>query len=338
MKAFVTGAGALLGQGIIRSLKLAPTDYYIVAADPDPRAVGLYWADCAYLIPLASDPRYLEEVRRILTRERPDVVLIGTDVELLTFALHRSALEQELGTHVIVSSPPVVRVADDKWLTYEFLRDNGFPHPRSTLPGDLPAFLGRCDFPLVVKPRIGARSSGVSVVKNERELRAALAAVENPIVQECVATPEEEFTSGVVVAGDVKAVVTMRRDLRDGNTYRAYVGSYTAYDDQLTAVASRLEAFGPLNLQFRVAEGIPKVFEINARFSGTTPLRALAGFNEVDAIVRHVVRDEPIQVGPLRPCTILRYWSESVVESDQIVQLARTGTLGVPRSVSQMPS
>lgn len=331
MKVLVTGAGALLGQGLIKSLRLAKTGYHIIAADPYPQAVGLYWADSAYLIPLASAPDYLEKLRQILRKERPDIVLIGTDVELLVFALNKAMLESEFNTHIIVSSPEVIRIADDKWLTYEFLKSHGFPYPRSALPDGEDDLLRDCGFPLIVKPRIGARSVGVNLVDNDEELRIALKIVHNPIIQECVATSSDEYTCGIMLAdGCVKAAVTMRRELRDGNTYRAYVEPNAPFEKSLVEIATKLGGFGPLNFQFRVAQNLPKIFEINARFSGTTPLRAYAGFNEVDALIRKVVLGESISAPQLKPLTILRYWNEIVLEGGQISTLAANGTLDSP--------
>ncbi|MDJ0795925.1 MAG: ATP-grasp domain-containing protein [Calothrix sp. MO_167.B12] len=322
MKVLVTGAGALLGQGIIKSLRMADTAYHIIAVDPDPRSVGLYWADQAYLVPLAADPSYLDVVCGILDQERPDVVLIGTDVELLLYAQHKSELESKYHTRVIVSPPDVIQIADDKWLTYEFLLAHGFPYPKSALPSGISKLLQECDFPLVVKPRTGARSIGVHMVKNLEELEQALSQVENPVIQECVASADQEYTSGVVVdMGVAKAVVTMRRDLRDGNTYRAYVQPDAPFNSLLGKVAEQLGGVGPLNFQFRVDQGVPKIFEINARFSGTTPLRAHAGFNEVDYLVRHYVLGDPIPVPQVRAIAIFKYWDEIVVEPEQLERL-----------------
>ncbi|MBO3460067.1 ATP-grasp domain-containing protein [Aetokthonos hydrillicola Thurmond2011] len=328
MKVLVTGAGAVLGQGIIKSLRMASTPYHIIAVDPDPRAVGLYWADRAYLVPLVVDPSYLDVVRRIIDRERPDVVLIGTDIELLVYALHKSDIESTYQTRVIVSPPHVIKIADDKWLTYEFLAANGFPCPKSALPGGVFDLLQECDFPLIVKPRTGARSIGVHLVKNEEELHQALSQVENPVIQECIANPEQEYTSGVVLEeGVAKAVVTMRRDLRDGNTYRAYVEPDAPFNFLLAKIAEKLGGIGSLNFQFRVDQGLPKIFEINARFSGTTPLRAHAGFNEVDYIVRHYVLGEPIPAPDVRAIAIFKYWNEIVVQPEQITELANNSGL-----------
>jgi carbamoyl-phosphate synthase large subunit len=326
MKVLITGAGALLGQGILKSLKLAQTPYHIIAADPDPRAVGLYWADAAYLIPVASASDYLEVIREILKRERPDAVLVGTDVELMTFAERRSELESEFNTHIVVSPPRVIGIADDKWLTYRFLQEHGFPCPHSALPESVDDLLNICDFPLIVKPRVGARSLGVSLVHTRRELDQALACTPNAIVQECVATPQDEYTSGLLATRNgVQAIVTMRRDLRDGNTYRAYVQPGLPFEAQLLEIASALSGWGPLNFQFRLANGIPKIFEINARFSGTTPLRAYAGFNEVDLLLRHIVYSEAVPPPVLRPVVVLRYWDEIVLEAGQLTRLSGSG-------------
>ena len=88
----------------------------------------------------------------------------------------------------------------------------------------------------------------------------------------------------------------MRRDLRDGNTYRAYVEPFPELDVEVRRLAEALSAYGPANFQFRVdSEGRAKVFEINARFSGTTPLRMRAGFDEVDMVLRRIVQGEPIR-------------------------------------------
>jgi carbamoyl-phosphate synthase large subunit len=327
MRVLVTGAGALLGQGIIKALRLASTPYEIIAADPDSRAVGLYWADQAHLIPFASAPDYLDRVGVLIGREQPVAVLVGTDVELPLFAAHKAEIESAYQTRVIVSAPEVIRIADDKWLTAQFLASNGFPHPRSALPDNRTDLLQHCDFPLIVKPRCGARSVGVHLVHSEAELALAVQAVNNPVIQEYVATPEHEYTSGLVMTGGtVQAIVTMRRDLRDGNTYRAYVEPDPPYNDLLARIAERLAGFGPLNFQFRLDNGVPKIFEINARFSGTTPMRAYAGYNEVDHIVRHVVEGTPIPPPRLRPVVVLRYWDEIVVEQDHFAAVAR-GTL-----------
>lgn len=193
MRVLVTSAGALLGQGIIRSLqqsRIRPLD--IIACDPDPRSPGLYWTGHARLLPFAADPHFIDKFAQLLDQERPDAVCVGTDAELPLLAAARHDLETAYKTRIIVSSPEVVRIAEDKYLTYEFLKDHGFTPPDSRLPGREDELVRQYGFPLVVKPRISARSVGFHLVKSQMELDRALLAVQNAVIQECVTTPHTE--------------------------------------------------------------------------------------------------------------------------------------------------
>ena len=322
IKVLVTGAGAVLGQGIVKALQRSDLDCSIVAADPSPLSSALYWADTAYLVPFASDGGYLDRFSEILRTERPDVVLVGTDVELPLFAEHRSRLEEAFGTTVVVSDSRVVEAADDKYLTQRFLSEHDLHPLRTALPEDadsLAELVREVGFPLVVKPRIGARSAGVSLVANEEELHKALDGRSGLMVQECAGGADEEYTASVLVFdGGAEASIVMRRDLRDGNTYRAYSDAYDELNAFVRKAGEALRPFGPANFQFRVdAAGTPRIFEINARFSGATPLRALVGFNEVEMCIRKLVFGEDICQPEIRHGTILRHLSEQFVTSEQ---------------------
>lgn len=312
----------MLGQGVIRCLMESALRPQIVAADPSPLAPGLYWTKHRHLIPLAKDPAYPGTIERLLETERPDVVLIGTDVELAIFAAKRHEWESRFSTKIVVSSPDVIGIADDKYLTFEFLRSKGFHVPDSVLAGHEDELVDRVGFPVIVKPRIGARSIGVTLCKDLAQLRRALSDGHNLVIQECVGTDDDEYTAGTLVfEGRCEASIVMRRDLRDGNTHRAYVADYRELDVQVRRWAEMLGAYGPANFQFRVdREGRPKVFEINARFSGTTPFRMRAGMNEVDMVLRRVVLGEPITQPIIKPMTILRWFTESVVPTGELAE------------------
>jgi carbamoyl-phosphate synthase large subunit len=326
MKILVTGAGALLGQGVLRALHRSSLKATLAAADPSPLSAGLFWTDEAYVIKMASDPAYLDRLSEVLERARPDVLIPGTDVELPILAANRERLESEFGMHVLVSDSRVVAIADDKFLTAKFLRDAGFSPPESALPEDreaVEALIERLGFPLVVKPRIGARSVGVSLVRDETEMHDAIAGREGLVIQECVGDESQEYTSSVLVFdGLAHASIVMRRDLRDGNTYRAFSGAYDGLNEQVKAFGVALQPYGPANFQFRVdSDGRARVFEINGRFSGATPLRALVGFNEVEMCIRHMLHGEPIVEPVVREATILRHWSETLVEPSDFERL-----------------
>jgi carbamoyl-phosphate synthase large subunit len=54
---------------------------------------------------------------------------------------------------------------------------------------------------------------------------------------------------------------------------------------QAEAMAQSLNSVGPLNIQGRWENEQFVPFEINPRFSGTTPMRAMAGFNEPELLI-----------------------------------------------------
>ena len=321
MKILVTGAGALLGQGIVRSLRMSRLAPEIVAVDPSPLSAGLYWADARYVVPMASNDRYIDAIETILDTELPDALLVGTDVELKLFATHRTRLEKCWPLKVIVSSPSMVQIADDKFLTYQFLKESGFNPPESRLVDSAQELVEQFDFPLVVKPRNGARSAGVIVVKTKEELAQAMKGVQDAVVQEHLSEEFGEFTAGTVTFdGNCQALIVMRRDLRDGNTYRAFTVQDSEIDAQVRAMAQAFGAYGPANFQFRVENGIVRVFEINCRFSGTTPLRALAGFNEVDLVLRHTLLDDPVKQPSIDDVVLLRHWEETVIKPKDLIR------------------
>jgi carbamoyl-phosphate synthase large subunit len=344
--------------GVLRLLRLMERPVRIITADPDARAAGHWLGDRAHVIPMAGDGDFVSALERIVQHERIDVVLVGTDVELGVLARERARFAA-LGATVVVASPDFVDVADDKWRTVQALQQAGLPHPRSALATDRAGCLelaDECGFPLFAKPRRGARSVGARLVRERHELDSVCAPDSDLIVQEHLPDDPGEYTAGCVgfgpwgddggggAGGDggaaaggarpVGGVVVLRRDLRDGNTYRAYHGGTDLWEADIVRIATALGVQGPCNFQFRVRDGEPVVFEINARFSGTTPLRAMFGFNEVEAVVEHVLTGALPGPPNLRPGTVLRTWSDLFVDSHDIDQLHSAGSLDTPRGES----
>jgi carbamoyl-phosphate synthase large subunit len=67
----ILGVGALVGQGVIKSLRMPAVETRLVAMDFFPGAVGLYWSDSPYLRPdvldpATSDEEYIQRLGEIL--------------------------------------------------------------------------------------------------------------------------------------------------------------------------------------------------------------------------------------------------------------------------------
>lgn len=343
----VTAAGSALGQGIIKCIKASPLNCRIVACDAQPYAAGLYRAQAAYLVPLAKDASFIDQIIRICRQEAIDLVMIGTDYELLSFAECRERIEHETQAKVLVSSPEVIRIADDKWLTYKFLAEHDFPAIPSALPEDVDMLIEKEGFPLIIKPRIGDSSKDTFVVHNRKELEETLAPLlrrgdinqylakqSGFLIQKYVGTAEQEYTSTTIIfKGKCHGVLSMQREMKyGGHTTKAIVDDFSAINDEIQKVAEALPAFGPCNFQSRLVNNKIFIFEINCRFSGTTASCAQVGFNTVEAAIRKVVLGEDIPPMSHRKGVILRYFNEIFVPEHDIRSLQEQKWIAEPSS------
>lgn len=320
----VTGVGSLLGQGILRATKSSSLPLTTVGLCLDRYATGLYWCDESMYIPMAKEDGYLTALVEAITEARLDVLLMGTDAELEKVAANRAEIENSTGAKILISSPFVIELGDDKYKTAKFFEDAGCPSTSSVLPTSdavVQSLIDKVGFPLIVKPRNGARSHGVVKVQSLEQLNEVVADTKGPVVQECVGEDDAEYTaSGLCFGGECKAVIVMRRELKDGNTYRAFVVRDEYLEKTVREWTELVNPEGPINFQFRLDKrGVPKVFEINSRFSGTTPLRAKAGFNEVEMCLRYMLLGEEIIQPEIKDVMILRHWEETVVDAEDVL-------------------
>lgn len=323
IKIAVTGTGSLIGQAVIKSVKNSPMAERIelIGMDYFKDTIGSFWADKNYILPdilkkKVKKSDWLKKIIRVIKSNNIKALFIGVDFELRPFSLYKKVIESKTGCKVVVSSPEAIRIADDKYLTYKFLKENGFYHPETFLPGDV--LKKRLKFPYFVKPRSGSRSRDVFTVSNKKELDRVLALVKDPIIQELIGRPDNEYTCGIIyLDNEVKGAIAVRRDLKDGNTAVAYFKKDIPriIYDYVYAVSKRLKPFGACNFQLRLdAGGRPKIFEINARHSGTTYIRSLFGFNEVEYIISYLFNSKA-RPFKLKEGIVRRYYDELFISS-----------------------
>ena len=118
----------------------------------------------------------------------------------------------------------------------------------------------------------------------------------------------------------------MRRTLRNGDTYKAFVEKNESIEQAVRTAVKALKPFGACNVQLRIRNGEPYIFEFNARCSGTTGARALVGFNEPRMIADAILKGIP-PTADISEATVLRYWKEMVVSNDRIDTLRNAGSI-----------
>jgi carbamoyl-phosphate synthase large subunit len=332
----VTAAGGIIGEGIIKSLRLAnkkggPVSYNIIAADASPQAAGLYRADEGFLVPRAVAPDYIDRLVTLAKEKEVDAIFVGADEELAAVASAAERIMKESGAVAISNKPETIALGSDKWKTYEFMKQNGLPCAESALPLDRERFVKEFGFPVVVKPRDGHGSEEFHVAVGSDELDNALEAIHrrgwHPVLQELLAGEDNEFTTGVTVGNGKKVMssIAMRRSLKGGQTYKAFIDDFPQVRKAAEEVALRLGGPGPVNVQARMAKGEPKLFEINPRLSASCPLRAAAGVNEPDILYRNFVMGEEIRTQGYERLICLRYWNEVYVPYGDYERARKTG-------------
>jgi carbamoyl-phosphate synthase large subunit len=317
----ITGIGSLIGQAIIKSIQRSDLkdEINIIGFDYFMDTVGGFWIDEKHILPdiLKSGithQEWVDVIIKVIIERDIKLLFVGVDFELPILAKYKGEIERKTEAIVLVSSPEVIEIADDKFLTFEFLKNNSLFHPQSYLPQNLD--YDNLNYPLIVKPRKGERSRGVYKVNDRSHLLKRIAEVENPIIQECVGNDDDEFTCGTIYLNDeLKEIIVLRRSLKEGNTFISnYRNDFpeviTTYLKQVTEC---LKPFGACNFQLRLDDnGLPKIFEINSRHSGTTYIRSLFGFKEIEYIINSVLFNKETKF-ELKEGTVVRYFDEFFV-------------------------
>ena len=321
IKIAVTGVGGGVGQSIIKSLY--NTDYSLVGLDGETLGAGLYAVPRAFKIPYAKDPHYIDRLLDICRSENCKILFPGLDAEL-PFLSKNIEKFKEIGTTVVVSRPDVIDISDNKLLTYSFLSSHNISVPHTF---DFKNFLNNpklLEYPIIVKPKIGgARSKNVHLIQKKEELTNLLTDKDFKqdayIVQEYI--EGDEYTCGTVnLGGKCHGVIIMRRILRDGDTYKCFTEKNETIEKEVMKVMKVLKPFGACNVQLRLKNKKPYVFEINARCSGTTAARTICGFNEPKMIADYICHNKKPKYN-IKKQTILRYWKEFVVDNKDIIKL-----------------
>lgn len=322
----ITAAGSILGQGIIKCLKHinssenSSINYKIFSIDMSPLASGLYRTEKAFLVPPFSSPDYFDAIIKICRENQINAVFIGSDEELHVLTKNKEEIKEKTGAVVITNSLHVIDTCFDKWKTVRFLSDNNLPVTNSCIPENIDSFVKDFDFPLVVKPRIGHGSINFHVVQNYDEMNNAIIKIKNsgglPIIQEFIKGEDNEFTTGVVTdksGTKVLSSITIKKTIRNGQTYKAFIEKFDEVTKSAEKIALKLGSIGPINIQSKLDKGVPKVFEINPRFSATVPMRAVAGINEPDIAFRNQVLSKDIVTEKYTELLCIRYLNEMYV-------------------------
>lgn len=270
--------------------------------------------DAHVVTPPIHDKDYLPFLRDYCRRQDIGAILPLFDGDLPVLAAARAEFAEQ-GVQVVVATPEMVEVCNDKWRMVECLRGAGLQTPLTFLDPEsaLEAVMrGDVAFPLIVKPRWGMGSIGLMQVDDADELRLMFHLVRRRIFAsylqfESASAPDacvliQEQASGIEYSLDVlndltgRHVVTVAKRklaMRAGETDVAT----TEDRPDLHALGARLAALlghpGNLDVDVYVDGTHQTVLDLNCRFGGGYPFAHAAGANFPAAILAWLSGLEP---------------------------------------------
>ncbi len=314
--AVVTGVGAPVGVGIIKSLRASNLAVRIIGVDSEPLAQGLFRVDQAHQVPSAraDENAYFEALVDVCQLEGASILFSGWEGELPLLAERKVEFEQRTGAILPMASDPTLK-ALDKWSTMEILGSCGVPVPATVLPIDqerLQIFRSKYPYPYIMKPRWGSGGRGLVLINTDEELDFFSRYIPDPIIQELLLPDDQEYTVGILMQedGEASGALALKRSLSGGLSYRMESDQNLGACNIAIRAAKALGIIGPANVQMRLTPTGFKIFEINPRCSSATCVRANFGLNEPELAIRHFVLKEKLSPPEIKPGLCLRFWEE----------------------------
>ncbi len=316
-KLLILSVGSLLGQVTLDVLEGRRSDLHIIGLNSIANAPSNYRCDEVFLTPETLNPAFLDHFERVLDTLQPDFILPGRDDDIVFLAQYAEGHPQ-WQQKVPCGKPALATVFRDKWLSYQWAREQDLPFAESlwydsnTPINTYAAFIQRVGFPLIVKPRQGFGSNGVLFVQSEAEVER-LKASGALLLQECLGNTEhldaytkiyeqgmplffqipqfENHSAQILIdpEGSCSRIFCSHNRFVMGKIEQItpseppeFIASVSRYAKALSDSGWR----GPANIAaLPNAKGEWKVHEINLRMTGATSLRLACGLDEIKRVL-----------------------------------------------------
>lgn len=270
----ITAIGGDIAQGVATVLREAYGDYRLVGTDIHEEHGGTLYVDAFHVVPRATELGYVSALLAVIGKESVDIVMPMSEVELGIWADPGKRKSGEW----LIPGEEVVTTGLDKLTTARRLEHVGVEVPwtvdvRQSAPLSVPC---------IMKSRTGSGSRKVFMINDHEDAEYFSPRFPDSIYQELLLPADREVTVAVYRTRDDRVgVFQMRRRLTGGLTGWVEVIEDPRITQMCETVAHGLELQGSMNVQLRITEDGPRVFEINPRFSSTTLIRHRLGFRDV---------------------------------------------------------
>jgi len=307
----VTGVGAIIGYGLIKSLRKSKYNCRIIGIDIFHDAVGQKWCDKFIQGVRADSEKFIDFINTIISEEKIDLVIPGIEQDLKAMIENYEHLNH--ASKYSLNNKDLYKTFDDKKLTYGFLEDaiDLIPHINycDTLFGLAEDTFG---LPFILKQDISYASKGVAVINNREDYDYYIAKFgAKCMAQKKLDIKDNEYTCSIFGLSDGSFVnpICLRRELsQEGATKKAVnVDLDAELLETMTKISQKCKFEGPTNLQFIKYDNKYLLLEINARISSSTSIRELFGINEAEMCIEYFLLHKTPEHKTQKYGTVMRY-------------------------------
>ena len=273
MKVLVSGIGGDIGFGIARVLKEWGIFSRLYGIDIHSDHSGSFILDECAVAPRANENYYIPWLSNYISENQIDVFIPTSEAEISVLAL--AGIDKISGAMIIRNKNFTIQKSLDKYKCLSYLASCGIPVPNHGLVGDdLPS-----SYPIIVKPRSGQGSKGITLIRNAEALANSRPGL---VWQSYLLPDDQEYTCPVYCSAKTGThVLVMRRKLVGGLTGSGVVVDNSEIEKYVRRIAESVQLEGAINIQLRLTESGPLLFEINPRLSSTVVFRDKMGFTDV---------------------------------------------------------
>ncbi len=277
MKILVSGIGGDIGFGVGKVLKNMPTVNSIHGIDIHSNHPGISIFNKCDVAPSCENPTYVSWLQDYINLNQIDLFIPTSEPEI-NFLSDKN-INKISRANILISNFFMVKTCLDKHKCLSFLRSSNISVPDHGIVGQhVPN-----SFPIIIKPNRGAGSLNIRKINTVNEYNAFNTPVSSELVwQKYLYPDDQEYTCALFKTDrtSLKSII-FKRELSHGFTSKGEIIEDSVIDEYIKRIAEIFKLDGVMNIQLRMTEQGPMLFEINPRLSSTLVFRDILGFSDL---------------------------------------------------------
>lgn len=273
----VSGCAGDIGLAVGRILKSEGATN-LIGCDIISDHVGECVFDTCLTVPRADNGDYFSALERVFSEQNVALFIPSSEAELSAILSSGLMTEEQclFCVPLLMASQETVKISLDKFETVRFLSQQGIDMPWCRLAEE-----GPLNLPSIFKPRSGQGSKGLELVSDANRAETLSQGLDS-VWQQLLLPDDEEYTCGIFRSrsGQSRSLI-FKRVLAGGFTAKGAVVHSQEIQSYLDEIINALDFVGAINVQLRLTENGPRLFEINPRFSSTVMFRHKLGFKDL---------------------------------------------------------